>query len=486
MQKSPEAFRTIGEVASWLGVPPHVLRFWESKFAQVKPVKRAGGRRYYRRGDMALLGGIKVLLHDRGMTIKGVQRILSEDGAGAVTAHAPELDEEAGLEEPQEAAQAPEDESGELANGSPLAGTPAAEEEVEPTNVPMVRRPRIERGSLDAGVADAAEPPRAEVGASSPVEAAERLTSGAEAAHAPHAVGPDPLRPDIAEETSSPEPTSEASGVEDAGGEPTRPTPQPSRFSPTKRPPPGLWTGPRRTRRFPPLIPWSPSASMRGTEPAASAVSTEVGGGDPQGRRLADLRGRTVPISTPPMAGGLSAADPPEPRPAPAGDGAAPERSDADGWGSVPAEDGAAVGERRLSPRPGRGGDRRRWGRLPITIQAERERDGRPQERPFSPFRTTRRTLPPRPEAYPRRCAVHRDGVGVGGGHPPEPMMRTPMSEPACVRRKIQSRTGGVTRRAMRRIGPRAAARVRREGRPRRRPRMPLRRASIAATKTRR
>ena len=101
MQKSPEAFRTIGEVASWLGVPPHVLRFWESKFAQVKPVKRAGGRRYYRRGDMALLGGIKVLLHDRGMTIKGVQRILSEDGPRAVCAHAPDL----GAEAPEDAAE---------------------------------------------------------------------------------------------------------------------------------------------------------------------------------------------------------------------------------------------------------------------------------------------------------------------------------------------------------------------------------------------
>ena len=94
-QKSPDAFRTIGEVASWLAVPPHVLRFWESKFAQVRPVKRAGGRRYYRRGDMALLGGIKVLLHDKGMTIKGVQRILSEDGTDAVSAHAPEIDADA-------------------------------------------------------------------------------------------------------------------------------------------------------------------------------------------------------------------------------------------------------------------------------------------------------------------------------------------------------------------------------------------------------
>ncbi|MGR3496687.1 MerR family transcriptional regulator [Citreimonas sp.] len=80
MDKSPDAFRTISEVADWLQTPAHVLRFWESKFAQVKPVKRAGGRRYYRPADMLLLGGIKKLLHDDGMTIKGVQKMLREQG----------------------------------------------------------------------------------------------------------------------------------------------------------------------------------------------------------------------------------------------------------------------------------------------------------------------------------------------------------------------------------------------------------------------
>ena len=92
MGKSPDAFRTIGEVASWLDVAPHVLRFWESKFAQVRPVKRAGGRRYYRREDIELLGGIKVLLHERGLTIKGVQKVLGEEGRAAVASHAPPLD----------------------------------------------------------------------------------------------------------------------------------------------------------------------------------------------------------------------------------------------------------------------------------------------------------------------------------------------------------------------------------------------------------
>ncbi|MGR3502832.1 MerR family transcriptional regulator [Pseudaestuariivita sp.] len=80
MAKSADAFRTISEVAETLGTPAHVLRFWESKFTQVKPVKRAGGRRYYRPADVALLLGIRRLLHDDGMTIKGVQKILREKG----------------------------------------------------------------------------------------------------------------------------------------------------------------------------------------------------------------------------------------------------------------------------------------------------------------------------------------------------------------------------------------------------------------------
>lgn len=80
MTKSPEAFRTISEVADALDVPPHVLRFWETRFTQVKPVKRGGGRRYYRPEDVRLLRGIRGLLYDDGMTIKGVQKILRERG----------------------------------------------------------------------------------------------------------------------------------------------------------------------------------------------------------------------------------------------------------------------------------------------------------------------------------------------------------------------------------------------------------------------
>jgi len=92
VEKSPDAFRTISEVADWLGVQAHVLRFWESKFNQVKPVKRAGGRRYYRPSDMLLLGGIKKLLHDDGLTIKGVQKILREQGVENVSEQSQPLD----------------------------------------------------------------------------------------------------------------------------------------------------------------------------------------------------------------------------------------------------------------------------------------------------------------------------------------------------------------------------------------------------------
>ncbi len=92
MAKSAQAFRTIREVADWLGVAAHVLRFWESKFNQIKPVKRAGGRRYYRPSDMELVGGIKVLLHDRGMTIRGVKKMISEEGLDAITALSPPID----------------------------------------------------------------------------------------------------------------------------------------------------------------------------------------------------------------------------------------------------------------------------------------------------------------------------------------------------------------------------------------------------------
>lgn len=84
--KSPDAFRTISEVAEDLDIPQHVLRFWETRFPQIKPLKRGGGRRYYRPDDVALLKGIRRLLYGEGYTIKGLQRILKEQGPRHVQA----------------------------------------------------------------------------------------------------------------------------------------------------------------------------------------------------------------------------------------------------------------------------------------------------------------------------------------------------------------------------------------------------------------
>ncbi|MDB5541701.1 MAG: MerR family transcriptional regulator [Devosia sp.] len=80
MDKSPDAFRTISEAADELDLPQHVLRFWETRFSTIKPLKRGGGRRYYRPEDVLLLKGIRHLLYDQGFTIKGVQRILKDQG----------------------------------------------------------------------------------------------------------------------------------------------------------------------------------------------------------------------------------------------------------------------------------------------------------------------------------------------------------------------------------------------------------------------
>ncbi len=88
MSKGPEAFRTISEVAEELALPQHVLRFWETRFTSIKPMKRGGGRRYYRPDDVDLLRGIRALLYGEGYTIRGVQRILKEQGPRSIIAAA--------------------------------------------------------------------------------------------------------------------------------------------------------------------------------------------------------------------------------------------------------------------------------------------------------------------------------------------------------------------------------------------------------------
>ncbi len=101
--KSASAFRTISEVAALFDVQPHVLRFWESKFSQIQPVKRAAGRRFYRPDDVALIGGIRHALYEQGLTIKGVQKLLQEKGVPHMRA----LGQGAAAAEPSGVGQAP-------------------------------------------------------------------------------------------------------------------------------------------------------------------------------------------------------------------------------------------------------------------------------------------------------------------------------------------------------------------------------------------
>lgn len=176
MKKAPEAFRTISEVAELLDTPAHVLRFWESKFYQIRPVKRAGGRRYYRPDDVALIGGIKVLLQDQGLTIRGAQRVLHEQGVRQVAALAPPISA-LGQDEAVEAAQpditpAPVIEEAELVAPAPSQDAGKAEPDVAPAapepEAPVQAEATPDRTEPEAGpglVADSEAEPVAENGA---------------------------------------------------------------------------------------------------------------------------------------------------------------------------------------------------------------------------------------------------------------------------------------------------------------------------------
>ena len=150
MDKAPDAFRTISEVADELDIPQHVLRFWESRFPQIKPMKRAGGRRYYRPDDVDLLRGIQHLLYGEGYTIRGVQRILREQGPKIVQAvwqpgaaqPAVLSDEEA----PEQAEQlAPDDAARALFGLLKAPSAPRAEDETETEIAELACRPRRSR-----------------------------------------------------------------------------------------------------------------------------------------------------------------------------------------------------------------------------------------------------------------------------------------------------------------------------------------------------
>ncbi|MGI9480850.1 MAG: MerR family transcriptional regulator [Hyphomicrobiales bacterium] len=135
MEKSPEAFRTISEVGTDLDVPQHVLRFWETKFSQIKPMKRAGGRRYYRPNDVDLLRGIRHLLYGEGYTIKGVQKLLRENGA----TFAIEVGRTGAL--PAAAAQA----ASEGAKGGGVEARPAAKVEQSPSELGEKQRDALNK-----------------------------------------------------------------------------------------------------------------------------------------------------------------------------------------------------------------------------------------------------------------------------------------------------------------------------------------------------
>jgi DNA-binding transcriptional MerR regulator len=148
--KGPQAFRTISEVAEELDLPQHVLRFWETRFVQIRPMKRGGGRRYYRPDDIDLLRGIRYLLYGEGYTIRGVQRILKEQGPRFVIgagrgdmseAFTPNPDDQGEDEDVEILALADEDTDDEAAAGNDLAD---AGDNIEPTFDPREFRPKRE------------------------------------------------------------------------------------------------------------------------------------------------------------------------------------------------------------------------------------------------------------------------------------------------------------------------------------------------------
>jgi DNA-binding transcriptional MerR regulator len=135
-EKSADAYRTISEVAEGMDLPQHVLRFWETRFPQIKPLKRGGGRRYYRPDDIELLAAIKRLLYGEGYTIKGVQKLLKEQGASAVARSS------AAPPSPRPAASSPPP--------SPSA-TPQPRGDPPMRPAPTVAAPKLPRPSLASG-----------------------------------------------------------------------------------------------------------------------------------------------------------------------------------------------------------------------------------------------------------------------------------------------------------------------------------------------
>ena len=161
MEKSPDAFRTISEVAEELNVPQHVLRFWETKFTQIKPMKRAGGRRYYRPADVDMLRGIRALLYGEGYTIRGVQRIFKEEntayvvgvGQGSIKPRAGDAMRE-GAPQPGKAPVAPRlGKTGNILRGPAVGTAPLARPRDEPPKV-LYRLSTAQNDALKAALKD--------------------------------------------------------------------------------------------------------------------------------------------------------------------------------------------------------------------------------------------------------------------------------------------------------------------------------------------
>ncbi|MCA0856639.1 MerR family transcriptional regulator [Phaeobacter italicus] len=195
MSKSPDAFRTISEVAEWLGIQAHVLRFWESKFTQIKPVKRAGGRRYYRPADVDLLGSIKVLLHDQGMAIKDVQALLREHGA----AHVASLADPDAPSAAQGSAAASDVEPIENASADPVQGDvieATVEATFEPVEPPAAPAPTPSAPAAAPGAWAEPASPAPATAAPTPAPAPQAMPPAAEAPQAaPTPVQADPAQP---------------------------------------------------------------------------------------------------------------------------------------------------------------------------------------------------------------------------------------------------------------------------------------------------
>ncbi|MBQ1203005.1 MAG: MerR family transcriptional regulator [Loktanella sp.] len=150
MAKAKDAFRTISEVAEWLDTPTHVLRFWETKFSQIRPVKGAGGRRYYRPSDMDLLGGIKQLLHEDGLTIKGTQKLLREKGVKYVAALGPNVTTD---QDPANAADTPVEPEAtkvDVVPSAPTAPIPPAQIALPFDSAAPAPAPRVAQAPLQA------------------------------------------------------------------------------------------------------------------------------------------------------------------------------------------------------------------------------------------------------------------------------------------------------------------------------------------------